>query len=157
MHNKSRVAIATLGALVLALACAVAFFALGPRGGDGQPGGDGAPAGAGGLVVPERPDMIDVIAYESVPLVAGEAEQRVNLDNPVGNDAWLRITLELADGEVLWQSERLQPGQVVRAITLARPLEAGDYDAVLRYEHWANDGDMTPLNGAELLVRLEVS
>jgi hypothetical protein len=153
--KKAKVLIAFLCVLVAALVCVVVWMAMAP--GD-RPAQDDADSVAGdGLVVPERPDMIDVVAYESIELVAGETEQRVSLDNPIENGAWLRITLELDGGEVLWQSEKLQPGQVVRSITLARALDPGEYDAVLRYEHWTYDDEMKPLNGAETLLVLEVS
>ena len=85
-----------------------------------------------GLVVPERPEMLDVTAYESIKLKADTLEQSVRFDNPLQNNCWLVITLSLEDGTVLWQSEELQPGQVVRSITLNQPLTAGEYqNAVL--------------------------
>ena len=156
-RKKAKVLIALLCVLVAALACAVAWMAAAP--GD-RPVQDDASSGSGtgdGLVVPERPDMIDVVAYESIELAADQTAQQVRFENPVDNDVWLRITLELEDGTVLWRSERLQPGQVVREIELERPLAAGSYDAVLRYEHWTYDDETKPLNGAETLLTLEVS
>ena len=155
--KKAKALIALLCVLVAALVCVVVWMATAS---DDRPAqeGDGTDSGAGdGLVVPERPDMIDVVAYESIELAADQTAQQVRLENPVENDVWLRITLEFEDGTVLWQSERLQPGQVVREIELERPLAAGSYDAVLRYEHWTYDDEMKPLNGAETLLVLEVS
>ena len=111
----------------------------------------------GGLVVPERPEMIDITAYESLELKADTPEQSVRFDNPIENNCWLVITLSLEDGTVLWKSEELQPGQVVRSITMDRTLEAGEYEnAVLSYQHWTYDEEKLPLNGAETLVTLKV-
>lgn len=114
-------------------------------------------SGNGGLVVPERPEMIDITAYESLELKANTLEQSVRFDNPLENNCWLVITLSLEDGTVLWRSEELQPGQVVRSITMDRTLEAGEYEnAVLSYQHWTYDKEKLPLNGAETLVTLKV-
>lgn len=111
----------------------------------------------GGLVVPERPEMLDITAYESLELKADTPEQSVRFDNPIENNCWLVITLSLEDGTVLWKSEELQPGQVVRSITMDRTLEAGEYEnAVLSYQHWTYDEEKLPLNGAETLVTLKV-
>ena len=41
------------------------------------------PAEHGGLVVPERPEMIDNTAYESLELKADTLEQSVRFDNPL--------------------------------------------------------------------------
>ncbi len=110
-----------------------------------------------GLVVPERPEMIDISAYESLKLKADTLEQSVRFDNPVENNCWLVITLSLEDGTVLWKSEELQPGQVVRSITLNQTLEAGEYEnAILSYQHWTYDDKKETLNGAETLVTLNV-
>ena len=111
----------------------------------------------GGLVVPERPEMIDITAYESLELKADTLEQSVRFDNPLQNNCWLVITLSLEDGTVLWKSQELQPGQVVRSITLNQSLAAGEYEnAVLRYQHWTYDAEKEPLNGAETIVTLKV-
>ena len=111
----------------------------------------------GGLVVPERPEMLDVTAYESIKLKANTLDQSARFENPVQNNCWLVITLSLEDGTVLWKSEELLPGQVVRSITLNQPLAAGEYEnAVLIYQHWTYDEEKLPLNGAETLVTLKV-
>ena len=111
----------------------------------------------GGLVVPDRPEMLDITAYETIKLKADTLEQSVRLDNPLENNCWLVITLSLEDGTELWRSEELQPGQVVRSITLNKALPAGKYEnAVLGYKHWTYDDKKEPLNGAETVVKLVV-
>lgn len=112
---------------------------------------------SGGLVVPERPEMLDITAYETIKLKADTLEQSLRLENPLDNNCWLVITLSLEDGTELWRSEELIPGQVVRSITLNKTLSAGEYpNAVLAYKHWTYDDKKEPLNGAETLVKLEV-
>lgn len=111
----------------------------------------------GGLVVPDRPEMIDITAYETIKLKADTLEQSLWLENPLDNNCWMVITLSLEDGTELWRSEELIPGQVVRSITLNKMLSAGEYsNAVLSYKHWTYDDKKEPLNGAETLVKLVV-
>ena len=111
----------------------------------------------GGLVVPERPEMLDITAYETIKLKADTLEQEVRFENPLENNCWLVITLSLEDGTELWRSEELIPGQVVRSITLNQTLSAGEYpNAVLGYKHLTYDDKKEPLNGAETLVKLVV-
>ncbi|MBQ6468336.1 MAG: hypothetical protein IJJ61_10380 [Clostridia bacterium] len=112
---------------------------------------------SGGLVVPDRPEMIDITAYDTIKLKADTLEQSLRLNNPLENNCWLVITLSLEDGTELWKSEELIPGQVVRSITLNKTLPAGEYEnAVLSYKHWTYDDKKEPLNGAETLVKLVV-
>ena len=116
------------------------------------------PSSLGGLVVPERPEMIDITAFETLEFKANTLEQTVRFDNPLQNNCWLVITLSLEDGTVLWKSEELQPGQVVRSITLNQTLSAGEYNnAILHYQHWTYDAEKEPLNGAETIVKLNVT
>lgn len=111
----------------------------------------------GGLVVPDRPEMIDITAYETIKLKADTLEQSLRLENPLDNNCWMVITLSLEDGTELWRSEELQPGQIVRSITLNKALSAGEYEnAVLSYKHWTYDDKKEPLNGAETVVKLVV-
>lgn len=107
--------------------------------------------------VPERPEMVDIEAYESLMLKADTLEQSVRFDNLIQNNCWLGITLVRGDGTELWKSQELMPGQVLRSITLNEPLASGEYNgAFLRYQHWTYDEKKEPINGAEVLVKLIV-
>ena len=102
--------------------------------------------------------MIDITAFETLEFKANTLEQTVRFDNPLQNNCWLVITLSLEDGTVLWKSEELQPGQVVRSITLNQTLSAGEYNnAILHNQHWTYDAEKEPLNGAETIVKLNVT
>lgn len=110
-----------------------------------------------GLVVPERPETLDITAYETIKLKADTLEQSVRFSNPLENNCLLVITLSLEDGTELWKSDELIPGQIVRSITLNQTLSAGEYpNAVLGYKHRTYDDKKEPLNGAETLVKLAV-
>ena len=159
-HQRSRAEILILCLALLLIAAIGVIVFLVTRSGSGSDAKTQvhtAQSENGGLVVPERPEMIDITAYESLELKADTPEQTVRFDNPLQNNCWLVITLSLEDGTVLWKSEELQPGQVVRSITMDRTLEAGEYEnAVLSYQHWTYDEEKLPLNGAETLVTLKV-
>ena len=72
------------------------------------------------------PDIGDI----SVP--AGAQDLQMSLSNLPGNDCIFVFEIVLADtGEVLFSSEQVGPGDEIRNVTLIRPLEKGEYRAVL--------------------------
>lgn len=163
MNKRKKILIIVLILLLIAAIGVIIWLAL--RNGK-NPAADNTPQNAAsqstssqndGLVVPERPEMLDVVAFEALELKADTLEQSVRFDNPLENNCWLVITLSLEDGTLLWESEELIPGEAVRNITLNQPLAAGKYEnAVLSYKHWTYDEEKLPLNGAETLVTLNV-
>lgn len=163
MNKRKKILIIVLILLLIAAIGVIIWLAL--RNGK-SPAADNTPQNAtsqstssenGGLVVPERPEMLDVVAFEALELKADTLEQSVRFDNPLENNCWLVITLSLEDGTLLWESQELIPGEAVRNITLNQPLAAGKYEnAVLSYKHWTYDEEKLPLNGAETLVTLNV-
>ena len=163
MNKQKKILIIVLILLLIAAIGVIIWLAL--RNGK-NPAADNTPQNAtsqsassenGGLVVPERPEKLDVVAFEALELKADTLEQSVRFDNPLENNCRLVITLSLEDGTLLWESEELIPGEAVRNITLNQPLAAGKYEnAVLSYKHWTYDEEKLPLNGAETLVTLNV-
>ena len=77
------------------------------------------------------------------------------LYNPENNACYFRISL-LLDGEALWRSDLLAPGQTAPQQTLSRALAAGEYSAVLKYECFADEAETVPLNGSEIALLLRV-
>ena len=77
------------------------------------------------------------------------------LYNPENNACYFRISL-LLDGEALWRSDLLAPGQTAPKQTLSRALAAGEYSAVLKYECFADEAETVPLNGSEIALTLRV-
>ena len=77
------------------------------------------------------------------------------LYNPENNACYFRISL-LLDGEALWRSDLLAPGQTAPQQTLSRALAAGEYSAVLKYECFADEAETEPLNGSEISLTLRV-
>ncbi|MBE5780198.1 MAG: tRNA (uracil-5-)-methyltransferase [Clostridiales bacterium] len=109
---------------------------------------------------PEKPKEDEGIAipgYGTIALKAGERDQRVNFFNPEGNNCYFVLSLQLKDGEEIYRSQMIPPGKRITAIHLVRALDAGRYeDALLCYDCYSLNDDLTPLNGAEIVVELNV-
>ena len=104
---------------------------------------------------PDGGESIDIPGYESLTLQAGSKSQRVYLFNPESNSAYFVMTLTLETGETLWTGKPLYPGEAFTGIMLNKPLNAGDYSAILRYDCFSVS-DNEPLNGAEVQLTLTV-
>ena len=104
----------------------------------------------------KNPASIAVPGYEGLELKADQLEQEISLKNPAQNDCYFIIELYLEDGTLLWQSERIDPGEVSAPIVLLQPLEAGTYpNAVLSYSCFRLD-DHSQINGANTKLTLRV-
>ena len=97
---------------------------------------------------------IKIPGYESLIFTADKTEQSVKLTNPVENACLFRLSL-IIDGETLWTSGEIKPGETVEKLKLSRALSKGTYPAVLKYECFTLQ-DKTPLNGAEIKLNIEV-
>lgn len=98
---------------------------------------------------------IAIPGYEAIPLKAGQNEQSVSFYNPAGNDCYFVVSLIL-NGEELFSSEPIAPGEELHSIYLTQPLAAGVYyDVRLRYRSF-DLNSMEELNGAEVVTILEV-
>ena len=80
---------------------------------------------------PSEADSISIPGFDFLSLQAGAQEQSMPLYNPENNACYFRISL-LLDGEALWRSDLLAPGQTAPQQTLSRALTAGEYSAVLK-------------------------
>ena len=102
--------------------------------------------------------LTDTIALPQmawINLDADKTEQAKTFTNPAENFAQFRVTIFM-DGEVLWQSKFLKPGETSSPMVLAHPLSPGEYDANLIYECVTNDAAKAPLNGANSPIKLKV-
>lgn len=104
---------------------------------------------------PGSGENIDIPGYENITLQAGSKSQSVYLLNPEKNATYFVMTLTLENGETLWTGEALYPGEAFTGITLNKPLEAGNYAAILHYDCFSVS-DNEPLNGAEIKLNLTV-
>lgn len=102
-------------------------------------------------------DSIDLPGYEWIPLVSGKLEQEQTFSNPPQNFCWIRALLRLEDGTILWTSELIAPGESSDPVVLSQTLEPGEYqNAILKYECFRMDDDLSPLNGGEVKLTLKV-
>ena len=90
-----------------------------------------------------------------INLAADSPKQTQTFQNPAQNFAQFRVSIVL-DGETLWESELLKPGETSAPVVLSRPLEAGEYEANLVYTCFTNDETVRPLNGANSPITLKV-
>lgn len=104
---------------------------------------------------PSEADSISIPGFDFLSLQAGAQEQSMPLYNPENNACYFRISL-LLDGEALWRSDLLAPGQTAPQQTLSRALAAGEYSAVLKYECFTDEAETVPLNGSEIALTLRV-
>lgn len=104
---------------------------------------------------PGNGESIDIPGYESLTLQAGSKSQRVYLFNPEKNAAYFVMTLTLENGDTIWKGKALYPGEAFTDIKLNKPLDAGDYAAILHYDCFSVS-DKEPLNGADIELNLTV-
>ena len=105
--------------------------------------------GSSGIAIP---------GYKSISLKANQKEQAVSLVNPEQNSCYFIISLLLPDGTEIYKSKMIPPSKGLYNITLHKELETGTYEkAILKYECYKMDDNLTLLNGANVEVILEVN
>lgn len=100
-------------------------------------------------------DSIALPGYAGLHLRAGAKEQNLTLPNPPENFCQVRMSLILEDGSVIWTSDLTVPGETAQII-LEAPLEAGDYNATLKYDCYRMDEAQSQLNGGSCNLKLHV-
>lgn len=117
-----------------------------PWDGGDLPADNNAPA-SGGIKIP---------GYESVTIKADRQDVTMSLVNPAGNPCYFEVSLVLTDtSEVLYKSKKIAPGYGIKQIRLTHGLPQGVYDAKVQYDTYSLT-DQTPLNGAEVKIKLIV-
>ncbi|HWQ57714.1 MAG TPA: hypothetical protein VN540_01750 [Clostridia bacterium] len=96
---------------------------------------------------------IAIPGYKSITVAANATDVQVNFQNPEGNPCYFEISLLLADGTELYKSKMIEPGKGLYEIALGRALAPGEYDAVVKYDTYSLT-DLTPMNGAEVQIKL---
>lgn len=112
-------------------------------------------------VVTKGPDSggIAIPGWGSITIPANQTEVAVNFPNPEANEGryYLTFSLRLKDtNEVLYTSGLVTPGLTIQRITLSRPLEAGEYKAVIHVQPYTMDAAQTPTNNANMETKLIV-
>lgn len=91
--------------------------------------------------------------YGVIDLTAGSTDAGFSVQNPAKNPCKFVISLITDDGRTLFTSKQLKAGSKAK-VKLTEPLQAGTYNAVLKYDATGNAGQ--PLNGATVAVVLNV-
>ena len=101
---------------------------------------------------------IRIPTYSDWDMEAGTDRVEVPLVNTEGNPCYMQFTVKLKDdGEVLYRSDLVPPGQAIPSMRLNRTLDAGTYPVTVSVGTFSLDDPSQPLNGAELGTRIVVS
>ena len=104
-------------------------------------------------------NTIDIPQRGFITFAADTAKQTNTVTNPEQNFCYFKVTLKLADGTVLWQSDYIAPGESSDPMVLKKPLKKGTYEkAVMLYECFAlnDDGTYRQVNGANNILTILV-
>lgn len=99
-------------------------------------------------------DSISIPGKESIKIQANAKSVAVDLYNPENNKCYFEISILLEDGTELYKSKLVKPGQNIYKINLNKELAKGTYNATIHYRTYTMDGNYTPLNGANVPVKL---
>ena len=105
-------------------------------------------------------NTIDIPQRGFITFAADTAKQTNTVTNPEQNFCYFKVTLKLADGTVLWQSDYIAPGESSDPMVLKKPLKKGTYEkAVMLYECFAlnDDGTYRQVNGANNILTILVN
>ena len=121
---------------------------------------------AGEYVEPEKPAPAQGVAvpgWGSIVVPANTTEITVDFFNPEENKDLYYLTFELrlidentGNQETLYTSGLVEPGLHIQKITLSRPLEAGEYDAIIHVQPYRMDEARTPTNNADMETKIIV-
>lgn len=98
----------------------------------------------------------------TLPANTTTAKGCVDFYNPDANAGWYYLTFEIripdekGGYETIYQSGLIEPGKHIQSIELIRPLEAGEYDAVIHVQPYSLDEELNELNNADMKTVLKV-
>lgn len=101
---------------------------------------------------------VAVPGWGSMTIPAGVTEVATSMQNPEANEGWYYLTFELRfkdTDEVIFTTGLIPPGQYCNKVTLTRPLEKGEYAAVVHVQPY-RISDMSPTNNADMETLLIV-
>lgn len=97
---------------------------------------------------PENPSNITLPGYSTLMFPANSQKVKLELPNPSGNPCYFRYTLTVVEtGDVLYESEWIDPGKMVKDLTLRRSLSAGTYTLRITIDTFSLQEGNAPMNG----------
>ena len=106
---------------------------------------------------PEAKPGTRIPGYSTAEMKEGDTTLTLSIGNPKANTVGFFATLKLQNGDVLYESELLKPGQGLTEIPLTHTLSKGTYNATVVYKCVLLDEENTPLNAAESGFKLIVN
>lgn len=94
-------------------------------------------------------------AVEDIYLDKDTGIAGMNIVNEVSGSVYLKVTVELENGETLYESELLKPGSVLKEIRIERELSEGEYEFTISIDSYAL-ADEQLLNGVVYTRKLYV-
>ena len=101
---------------------------------------------------------VAVPGWSRMTVPAGVTEVSTSLPNPEANEGRYYLTYELRlkdTGEVLFTTGLIPPGKYCNSVTFSRPLEPGEYPAIIHVQPY-RISDQSPTNNADLETVLVV-
>lgn len=133
------------------------FFANPQESADGTYIDPNAKAWNSALAAPKTDsNSIQVPGYDTVTMGSDDTTLNISVGNPEGNQYYLKATLMLADGTVLFESGLLEPGMGYESVPLSGQLAPGEYEAMVNYQGFTMDNKKTPVNSADSVFTLVV-
>lgn len=100
---------------------------------------------------------IKIPGYGEITVASGAAKWNITLLNPEGNNCYFKYAVTIDESETpVYESDLIEPGKAITEFEVSEPLEAGDYEIHLNISAYTMDGDLTPLNGADVKAVLHV-
>jgi hypothetical protein len=101
-------------------------------------------------------EEIRIPGYGDIPVAVGSTEMHVRLVNPEGNPCYFNFEIVLdGTGEVLYASNAVAPGDVIKTQQLSHALDEGIHDIAIRIKTTSTRTGQA-LNGAEVKTKLIV-
>ncbi len=95
---------------------------------------------------------VAIPGWGSMTIPAGVTEVKTAMQNPEANEGWYYLTFELRlkeTDEVIFTTGLIPPGQYCNKVTLTRPLEPGEYAAIVHVQPY-RISDQSPTNNADM-------
>lgn len=99
-------------------------------------------------------DSISIPGKETMTVQADTKNISVDFYNPEDNQCYFEISILLDNGTEVYKSKLLKPGQHLYKIELNQAFSKGNHNITIHYNTYTADGNYTPLNGANVPVKL---
>lgn len=107
-------------------------------------------------IASQSQEQIVAPGFGPMTMAAGSDSLNISIGNPEQNHCYLKITVSMDDGTVLFESGLLEPGTGYQSIPLNKTLSAGTYNIIVHYQGYSMDDAQNELNAVESAFVLTV-